>query len=132
MHRPETAQLPLPVIGFVGWSGSGKTTLITALLPLLMQRGRRVAVLKHAHHGFDIDRPGKDSYRVREAGAAQVLVASRNRWVLMTEERGRDPVHGHEADIVPVRRVSGSGVSEANEKAHGSPRSGEERVVGPG
>jgi molybdopterin-guanine dinucleotide biosynthesis protein B len=88
MHRAEPAPFSLPIIGFVGWSGSGKTTLITALLPLLQQRGLRVAVLKHAHHGFDIDRPGKDSYRVREAGAIQVLVASRDRWVLMAEEPG--------------------------------------------
>jgi molybdopterin-guanine dinucleotide biosynthesis protein B len=89
MHQTTPTRPPLPVIGFVGWSGSGKTTLITALMPLLMERGLRVAVLKHAHHGFDIDRPGKDSYRVREAGAVQVLVASRDRWVLMAEERDR-------------------------------------------
>jgi molybdopterin-guanine dinucleotide biosynthesis protein B len=81
--RPSTQ--PIPVIGFVGASGSGKTTLITALLPLLGRAGLKVAVLKHAHHGFDIDRPGKDSYRAREAGAAQVLIASRERWVLMGE-----------------------------------------------
>lgn len=79
------ARAPIPVIGFVGASGSGKTTLITRVLPLLANVGRRVAVLKHARHGFDIDRPGKDSYRAREAGAAQVLVASRNRWALLTE-----------------------------------------------
>ncbi len=89
-ERARTTPLPLPVIGFVGWSGSGKTTLISALIPLLAERGLRVAVLKHAHHGFDIDRPGKDSYRVREAGAVQVLVASRDRWVLMVEETGRE------------------------------------------
>lgn len=77
--------LLLPVVGFVGWSGSGKTTLIEALIPIISERGIRVAVLKHAHHGFDMDRPGKDSYRVREAGAIQVLVASRERWVLMAE-----------------------------------------------
>ncbi len=76
----------LPVIGLVGSSGSGKTTLIAAVLPLLSRAGLQTAVLKHAHHGFDMDRPGKDSYRVREAGAAQVLVASRERWVLMGEE----------------------------------------------
>ena len=61
-----------PVVGFVGASGSGKTTLITAVLPPLRARGLRVAVLKHAHCGFDMDRPGKDSFRVREAGAAEV------------------------------------------------------------
>jgi molybdopterin-guanine dinucleotide biosynthesis protein B len=70
----------LPVIGFVGASGSGKTTLITRVLPLLRAEGVRVAVLKHAHCGFDMDRPGKDSHRVREAGASEVLIASRARW----------------------------------------------------
>jgi molybdopterin-guanine dinucleotide biosynthesis protein B len=88
-ERPHAAPPLLPVIGFVGWSGSGKTTLISALIPMLSERGVRIAVLKHAHHGFDIDRPGKDSYRVREAGAVQVLVASRDRWALMAEETGR-------------------------------------------
>lgn len=76
----------LPVIGLVGSSGSGKTTLLEGVLPLLSRAGLRTAILKHAHHGFDLDRPGKDSHRVREAGAAQVLVASRERWVLMGEE----------------------------------------------
>lgn len=73
------------VIGFVGSSGSGKTTLIEQVIPLLRAAGLRVGVIKHAHHGFDMDRPGKDSYRARAAGAAQVLVASRERWVLMSE-----------------------------------------------
>lgn len=77
-----------PVVGFVGASGSGKTTLITAVLPALRAAGLRVAVLKHAHHGFDMDRPGKDSFRVREAGATQVLIASRQRWALLTELDG--------------------------------------------
>lgn len=74
-----------PVVGFVGSSGSGKTTLITAVLPLLRAEGLRVAVLKHAHCGFDMDRPGKDSYRVREAGASEVLIASRSRWAHLGE-----------------------------------------------
>ena len=77
-----------PVVGFVGGSGSGKTTLITAVLPALRAAGLRVAVLKHAHHGFDMDRPGKDSFRAREAGATQVLIASRERWALLTEQDG--------------------------------------------
>jgi molybdopterin-guanine dinucleotide biosynthesis adapter protein len=64
----------LPVVGFVGASGSGKTTLIVQVLPALLAEGLRVAVLKHAHCGFDMDRPGKDSYRVREAGASEVLI----------------------------------------------------------
>lgn len=80
-----------PVVGFVGASGSGKTTLIAAVLPALRAGGLRVAVLKHAHCGFDMDRPGKDSYRVREAGAAEVLIASRSRWAHLGElEDGRD------------------------------------------
>ena len=80
-----------PVVGFVGASGSGKTTLITAVLPLLRAEGVRVAVLKHAHCGFDMDRPGKDSYRVREAGASEVLIASRSRWAHLGElEDGLD------------------------------------------
>jgi molybdopterin-guanine dinucleotide biosynthesis protein MobB len=74
-----------PVVGFVGASGSGKTTLITAVIPLLRAEGLRVAVLKHAHCGFDMDRPGKDSYRVREAGASEVLIASRSRWAHLGE-----------------------------------------------
>jgi molybdopterin-guanine dinucleotide biosynthesis adapter protein len=75
----------LPVLGFVGYSGSGKTTLLCNLLPLLSARGLRIAVIKHAHHGFDIDHPGKDSYVLRKAGARQTLVASASRWALMTE-----------------------------------------------
>jgi len=77
--------VPPPVVGFVGPSGSGKTTLITRMLPALRAEGLRVAVLKHAHCGFDMDRPGKDSYRVREAGAAEVLIASRSRWAHLGE-----------------------------------------------
>jgi len=77
-----------PVIGIAGWSGSGKTTLVTRLLPFLVERGLSVSTLKHAHHSFDVDRPGKDSYRHREAGARQVLVASDQRWALMHELRG--------------------------------------------
>jgi molybdopterin-guanine dinucleotide biosynthesis protein B len=76
------------VFGVAGWSGSGKTTLIEKLIPQFTARDIRVAVIKHAHHGFDLDRPGKDSYRHREAGAAQVLMLSNERWVLMNELRG--------------------------------------------
>jgi molybdopterin-guanine dinucleotide biosynthesis adapter protein len=78
----------LPVAGFVGASGSGKTTLIARVLPALRAEGLRVAVLKHAHCGFDMDRPGKDSYRVREAGASEVLIASRSRWAHLGELEG--------------------------------------------
>ncbi|MFZ1101012.1 MAG: molybdopterin-guanine dinucleotide biosynthesis protein B [Steroidobacteraceae bacterium] len=73
------------VLGIAGWSGSGKTTLITKLLPLLVGRGLKVAAVKHAHHSFEVDQPGKDSYAMREAGAAEVIVSSARRWVQMHE-----------------------------------------------
>ena len=75
------------VFGFAGYSGSGKTTLIEQLIPRFVQQGLRVSLIKHAHHAFDIDKPGKDSYRHREAGATEVLVTSDRRWVLMHELR---------------------------------------------
>ena len=75
------------LIGLAGWSGAGKTTLMTRLIPVLAARGISVSTIKHAHHAFDIDRPGKDSYEHRSAGARQVLVASARRWALMTELR---------------------------------------------
>lgn len=81
-----------PVLGFAAWSGTGKTTLLVKLLPLLKQRGIRVAMIKHAHHDFDIDQPGKDSYELRKAGADQVLIASSQRRALITETpAGGDP-----------------------------------------
>jgi len=73
------------VLGIAGWSGSGKTTLITKLIPFLAQRGIRVATLKHAHHAFDVDQPGKDSYEHRKAGACEVIISSARRWVQMHE-----------------------------------------------
>lgn len=76
------------VIGLAGWSGAGKTTLLTRLIPCLRGRGIGVSTVKHAHHEFDVDRPGKDSWQHREAGARQVLVGSARRWALMTELRG--------------------------------------------
>jgi len=80
------------VIGFAGWSGAGKTTLLTQLIPILRAAGVRVSVIKHAHHQFDLDTPGKDSFRLRKAGAVQTLIASDTRRVLVTElERPRDP-----------------------------------------
>lgn len=78
LHNP-------PVLGIAAWSGAGKTTLLTRILPLLRDEGLRVGMLKHAHHEFDIDHPGKDSYELRKAGAGQVLVASDRRWALMVE-----------------------------------------------
>src|SRR5437870_13807214 len=76
------------IFGLAGWSGSGKTTLLTAVIPELAARGLRVSTIKHAHHEFDIDRPGKDSWRHREAGAGEVMVASARRWAIMHELRG--------------------------------------------
>lgn len=83
----------MKVFGIAGYSGSGKTTLLEKLIPQLTARGLKVSVIKHAHHGFDIDRPGKDSWRHREAGCSEVLLTSDQRWVLMHELRGeREPV----------------------------------------
>ena len=78
----------MKIFGFAGWSGSGKTTLIEKLIPLFVERGLKVSLIKHAHHSFDVDQPGKDSYRHRHAGCSEVLVSSSKRWVLMHELRG--------------------------------------------
>jgi len=76
------------IFGLAGWSGSGKTTLITRLIPALIARRLTVSTVKHAHHAFDIDQPGKDSYQHRAAGAHEVMVSSQSRWALMHEHRG--------------------------------------------
>ena len=81
--KPVTSSIPL--LGFAAWSGAGKTTLLTRLLPVLRASGLEVALIKHAHHDFDIDHPGKDSYVLRQAGASQVLIASSRRMALMVE-----------------------------------------------
>jgi len=82
----------MKVIGLAGWSGAGKTTLLTRVIPHLLGEGLRVSVIKHAHHKFDIDVPGKDSWRHRQAGATEEMVASGQRWALMHELRGeREP-----------------------------------------
>jgi molybdopterin-guanine dinucleotide biosynthesis protein B len=78
----------MKVFGFAGWSGSGKTTLIEQLIPRFVAHGLSVSLIKHAHHSFDVDKPGKDSHRHREAGCREVLVSSGKRWVLMHELRG--------------------------------------------
>ena len=75
------------IIGLAGWSGSGKTTLITKLIPLLVARRLRVSTLKHAHHGFDLDQPGKDSFFHRAAGATEVIISSARRWAILHELR---------------------------------------------
>ena len=97
------------VFGLAGWSGSGKTTLLTRLLPALIVRGISVSTVKHAHHDFDIDQPGKDSWRHRKEGATEVMVASSKRWALMHEHRGsREPTlaelmtHMTKVDLVLV------------------------------
>jgi molybdopterin-guanine dinucleotide biosynthesis protein B len=78
----------MKVIGLAGWSGAGKTTLLSRAIPYLCQQGLRVSVIKHAHHDFDVDMPGKDSWVHRQAGAEEVLVSSAKRWALMHELRG--------------------------------------------
>ena len=78
------------IFGLAGWSGSGKTTLLAAVIPELVARGLAVSTIKQAHHAFDIDRPGKDSWRHRQAGATEVLVSSTQRWALMHELRGAE------------------------------------------
>ena len=108
-----TNPLPIPVLGFCAYSGTGKTTLLKRLIPLLNQRGLRLAVIKHAHHNFDVDIPGKDSFEMRKAGAKQVLVASNMRWALMTEDPlDDDPQLQHllrqiEVDKVDIVLVEG-------------------------
>ncbi|MDY0881332.1 molybdopterin-guanine dinucleotide biosynthesis protein B [Dongia soli] len=78
----------MKILGLTGWSGAGKTTLMVRLIPELVSRGLKVSTMKHAHHAFDVDKPGKDSHRHREAGATEVLVSSEHRWALMHEHRG--------------------------------------------
>lgn len=87
----------MKVIGFAGWSGSGKTTLVEQVIGLLEDRGLVVSLIKHAHHEFEIDYPGKDSYRHRHAGCREVLVTSANRWSVVHELRGRPELRLDEA-----------------------------------
>ncbi|MYL24575.1 molybdopterin-guanine dinucleotide biosynthesis protein B [Halomonas alkaliantarctica] len=103
--------MPFPVLGVAAWSGTGKTTLLTQLLPHLRESGLDVGVVKHAHHRFDVDKPGKDSYELRQAGASPMLVASHQRFALMRETPGQqepDLNHllslmvPHEPDLVIV------------------------------
>jgi molybdopterin-guanine dinucleotide biosynthesis adapter protein len=87
LSKPLSKPTPMRIIGLAGWSGAGKTTLVTKVIPVLVRRGLKVATVKHAHHEFDIDRPGKDSWLHREAGASEVAVVSNRRWALMHELR---------------------------------------------
>lgn len=106
-----TSTFPLPVLGFAAFSGTGKTTLLKKLIPALKSRCIRLGLIKHAHHNFEIDIPGKDSYELRKAGADQVIVASRNRYALIHETPGKhEPalkqllakIDYHELDLVLV------------------------------
>ena len=80
----------MQIFGIAGWSGSGKTTLIVNLIPELVGRGLSVSTMKHAHHEFDIDQPGKDSYEHRQAGASEVIISASKRWALMHEVRNEE------------------------------------------
>ncbi|WP_086481936.1 molybdopterin-guanine dinucleotide biosynthesis protein B [Oceanospirillum sanctuarii] len=102
---------PLPVLGFSAFSGSGKTTLLKKLLPILVQKGVRCAVVKHAHHAFEVDQPGKDSFELRKAGAAPMLVASSQRMAMMLdfpvsdESPAKDPDLQEMIDFLPLHRL---------------------------
>lgn len=97
----------MQVFGLAGYSGSGKTTLLERLIPFLTAQGLTLALIKHAHHDFDIDQPGKDSYRHRQAGATEVLVSSAQRWALMHELRGAEEpsLQAHLARLSPCDLV---------------------------
>src|ERR1044072_8005325 len=102
----------MKVIGLAGWSGAGKTTLLSHVIPHLLGLGCRVSVIKHAHHEFDVDVPGKDSWVHRQSGAAEVLVSSAKRWALMHELRGAAEPRLQEllAKMAPVDLVLVGGV----------------------
>jgi len=128
----------MKIFGIVGWKNSGKTTLIAALVREFCQRGLRVSTVKHAHHAFDLDRPGKDSFLHRMAGAQEVLIASEGRWALLHELRGEDApeltelvarlspvdlvlVEGFKNEAIPkleVRRAGAAGQPLAETGAH--------------
>ena len=120
----------MKVFGIAGWSGSGKTTLLEKLIPALTARGLTVSVIKHAHHGFDIDKPGKDSFRHRAAGAVEVLLSCKERWALMHEQRGEaEPTlaellgHLSPCDLVLIEGFKQEPVPklEVYRPAHGKP-----------
>lgn len=97
----------MKIVGLAGWSGAGKTTLLVGVIARLAERGLHVSTIKHAHHAFDVDVPGKDSYRHRTAGATEVLVASGRRWALMHELRDGEepPLHALLQQLAPVDLV---------------------------
>lgn len=106
------------IIGICGFSGSGKTTLLKQLIPLLKQYGIRLAVIKHSHHNMDIDLPGKDSYELRKSGADQVIVASNQRWALISETPNNPPnlinlaSHFNQVDLVLVEGFKDEAISK--------------------
>src|SRR5436190_12942179 len=104
------------IIGLAGWSGSGKTTLLAKVIPRIVAQGLKVSTIKHAHHGFDLDQPGKDSHTHRMAGASEVIVSSTRRWAIVHELRGEEELNLAEllARISPVDLV----VVEGYKRAH--------------
>ncbi|UGY16709.1 molybdopterin-guanine dinucleotide biosynthesis protein B [Bradyrhizobium septentrionale] len=131
----------MKVIGLAGWSGAGKTTLLSRVIPYLLGRGLRVSVIKHAHHEFDVDVPGKDSWVHRQSGATEVLVSSTRRWALMHELRGASEPRLPEllAKLAPVDLVVVEGFKrepvnkiEVHRAANGKPLlfPGDASVVG--
>lgn len=120
----------MKVFGFAGYSGSGKTTLIEKLIPRFTARGLKVSLIKHTHHNFDVDQPGKDSFRHRQAGASEVLLTCDTRWVLMHELRGASEPTLEEqlavlspCDLVLVEGFKQTPISklEIHRPAHGKP-----------
>lgn len=120
----------MKVFGFAGYSGSGKTTLIEALIPRFTARGLAVSLIKHTHHDFDVDKPGKDSYRHREAGATEVMLVCDQRWAIMHELRGRpEPAFEEQlarlspCDLVLVEGFKYTPIPklEVHRPAHGKP-----------
>jgi molybdopterin-guanine dinucleotide biosynthesis protein B len=129
------------LFGFAGYSGSGKTTLIENVIPVLIGRGLRVSLIKHAHHAFDVDQPGKDSYRHRQAGATEVMLTSARRWILMHENVDQPeaelPEQLHRlspCDLVLVEGFKNQPMPklEIHRKAHGAPFlfDGDPHIVG--
>ncbi len=128
MQRRNAARAP--VIGVVGWKNNGKTTLVTRLVAHLVGRGLRVSTVKHAHHSVDVDQPGKDSHRHREAGATEVVLATARRWVLIHElrEEAEPPLEDLLAKMAPADLVIVEGFKrfphpkiEVHRKARGTP-----------
>jgi len=106
MNEVKNIHFEKPLLGFAAFSGTGKTTLLIQLIPVLKQRGLRVAVIKHAHHNFDVDKPGKDSYELRRAGAAPMLISSSRRTVIMIDnEVETEPELQHLLSHIPADSV---------------------------